>query len=434
MYIGRTGRRFLQAHNLALPSTARQFSSVRPIDPPEYSRLLTKTVQSGEAGGRVIDLGGCITTPIAQTAVFTFADTQQQIDYNEGKLASSRFNQLYGNPTTRILENKLAALENGEDCLFSASGMNSATTMLMALMPRGGHLMTTKDCYRRTRQFVSDFLHRMDVTYSVVDLDEDNCERIQERILEEKPVIFFSESPTNPFLRVVDVPRLAEVCKQTGTILCIDSTFATPMNFRPLEMGADLVLHSATKYISGHNDVLCGALVGSTHLIEQVRNLHGVLGGCLDPRAAYLVLRGMKTLGVRVAYQNKTATRLAHLLESQPTVERVYYPGLSSHPDFDIARRQMSGFGGVVSFVLKGGHEAAATFIDSLRIPYIAPSLGGVESLVEQPSVISYWDKTPEERLSWGIVDGLVRFSTGVEHPEDLIADFKQALAKIEHL
>jgi len=413
--------------------SSRFFSSIRKADPPEYSRLLTKSVQSGESGGRVRDLRGCLTTPIAQTAVYTFANTQQQIDYKNGLYKSDEYGR-YGNPTTKVLEDKVACMENGEDCLFSASGMNSCTTMLMALMPRGGHLMTTKDCYRRTRQFVADFLPRMEVTYSVVDLDEHDTEGICDLILEEKPTIFFSESPTNPFLRCIDIAALSTACKQTGTILCVDSTFATPINQRPLECGADLVLHSATKYLGGHNDVLAGALIGSSELIGRVRELHGTLGGTLDPRASYLVLRGMKTLGVRVKQQNETALKLAHFLESQPAVEKVYYPGLSSHPDYDIARRQMTGFGGVVSFVLKGGHEACALFIDSLQIPYIAPSLGGVESLVEQPSVISYWDKTPEERLKYGILDGLCRFSTGVEHYDDLLEDFKQALDKVKHL
>lgn len=401
-------------------------------DPPEYSRLLTKAVQSGEVGGRMGDLRNCLTTPIAQTAVFTFASTEEQIEYNKGNVNQDEYGR-YGNPTTTVLENKLAAMENGQDCLFSASGMNACTTMLMALLPRGGTLMTTKDCYRRTRQFVADFLPRMEITCTIVDLDANNSADIARMIEEERPSIFFSESPTNPFLRCIDITKLAVACKKTGTLLCIDSTFATPINQRPLEMGADLVLHSATKYLAGHNDVLAGALVGRTELISKVREMHGTLGGTLDPHSSYLVLRGLKTLGVRVNHQNKTAQLLAQFLASQPCVESVFYPGVSSHPDYHIARRQMTGFGGVVSFILKGGHDSAALFIDSLRIPYIAPSLGGVESLVEQPSVISYWDKTPEERQNWGIVDGLVRFSAGVEHPEDLLADFRQAFEKIKH-
>lgn len=412
---------------------APEYSRAPFIDAPEYSRLLTKSVQSGESGGRARDLGSCLTTPIAQTAVFTFENTQKQIDWTQGKTTQDEYGR-YGNPTIKVLEDKLAAMENGETALFSASGMNSCTTMLMALLPRGGHLLTTKDCYRRTRQFVADFLPRMAVTFSIVDLDETNAEGIMEMIREQRPDMFFSESPTNPFLRCIDIAKLARACKETGTILCIDSTFATPINQRPLELGADLVLHSATKYISGHNDCLAGALVGSRELVGRVRDLHETLGGTLDPHTAYLVLRGMKTLGVRVNYQNKSAMILAQYLSSQPSVQQVYYPGLSSHPDYHTARRQMTGFGGVVSFVLKGGHDAAALFIDSLKIPYIAPSLGGVESLVEQPSVISYWDKTPEERQEYGILDGLVRFSAGVEHVEDLKADFAQAFDKIKDL
>lgn len=372
----------------------------------------------------------CLTTPIAQTSAYTFKDTQQLIDFNESKYVSYEYGR-YGNPTTRVLEDKLKALEGSEDCLFSTSGMNSCTTMILALVPKGGHIITTKDCYRRTRQFVQDFLSRMDITYSVVDLDTHTYADMEEIITREKPTLFFSESPTNPYLRCIDVPVLSTICKKVGTILCIDSTFATPINQRPLEQGADLVLHSATKYLSGHNDVLAGALCGPKELVDKVRVLHNVLGGVIDPHAAYLVLRGMKTLQVRVMQQNNSAMQIAHYLSTIPQVERVYYPGLASHPDYDIARKQMTGFGGVISFIIRGGLKPCSDFIDALKIPYIAPSLGGVESLVEQPCIISYWDKTPEERHALGIYDGLVRYSVGVEDPVDLMSDFAQAFKTV---
>jgi cystathionine gamma-synthase len=211
----------------------------------------------------------------------------------------------------------------------------------------------------------------------------------------------------------------------------IDSTFATPIHQKALELGADLVLHSGTKYLAGHNDVMAGALVGKKETVGAVRKLLGILGGVLDPHAAYLLIRGMKTLAVRVERQSETAFALARALERHRAVERVWYPGLESHPDHAVARQQMRGFGGVVSFEVRGELQTASKFVDALSIPYIAPSLGGVESLVEQPTVMSYWDQTPEERARIGIRDNLVRYSCGIEDAADLIADVEQALERI---
>jgi cystathionine gamma-synthase len=211
----------------------------------------------------------------------------------------------------------------------------------------------------------------------------------------------------------------------------IDSTFATPVNQRALELGADVVLHSGTKYIAGHNDVMCGVLVGDPQHIAPIRDLHGILGGVVDPHAAYLALRGAKTLALRVERANASALRLARFLEDQEKIERVHYPGLPSHPDHAVARDQMDGFGGVVSFEVRGGLETGSKFVDALRLPYIAPSLGGVESLVEQPTVISYWDQSAEERERLGIRDNLIRYSCGIEDTDDLIADVEQALERI---
>ena len=211
----------------------------------------------------------------------------------------------------------------------------------------------------------------------------------------------------------------------------IDSTFASPVNQQALALGADIVLHSGTKYLAGHNDVLAGALVGDEDRIAPIRQLHGILGGTLDPHAAYLLLRGLKTLELRVERANQSALGLARSLESHHMIERVHYPALKSHPDHSIARRQMTGFGGVVSFEIRGTLETASKFVDALRIPYIAPSLGGAESLVEQPTVVSYWDQTPEQRTALGIKDNLVRYSCGIENTEDLLADVEQALERI---
>jgi cystathionine gamma-synthase len=240
--------------------------------------------------------------------------------------------------------------------------------------------------------------------------------------------LFFTESPTNPYLRCVDLRAAAKLCRPRGALVCVDSTFATPINCRALDLGADIVLHSATKYLAGHNDVLAGALAGRADLVASVRQLHNVLGGVIDPHAAYLVNRGIKTLGLRVARQNASALEIARRLEAHPRVALVHYPGLPSHRDHAIARGQMSGYGGVVSFEIAGDLWDTARFIDACRLPYIAPSLGGVESLIEQPTVVSYWDQPPAKRAEYGIRDSLVRFSVGIEDVEDIWADLEQAL------
>lgn len=363
--------------------------------------------------------------PPLQTSTYTFKNTAELIAYQEGRYGSYEYGR-YGNPTTRTAEEKIRVLERAEDCLVSSSGMNAATTMLLALVPAGGHIVTTTDCYRRTRQFISTVLPKMGITATVIDPSDLNA---LEDALKKRPVaLFFSESPTNPYLRCVDIPAIKALCEPFGTIVAIDSTFATPVNQTPCDLGADLVLHSGTKYLAGHNDVLAGALAGRAEPLAAVRAMHNVLGGTVDPHAAYLLLRGLKTLGLRVAHQNATGLELAARLEAHPRVARVHYPGLASHPDHAIAARQMSGFGGVVSFEVDADLWGTAGVVDRVRLPYIAPSLGGVESLIEQPTVISYWDQGPDERARLGIKDSLIRYSAGVECVDDLWADLAQAL------
>lgn len=387
----------------------------------------TRAVHAGEREGRP-RVSDALTTPIVQTSTYWFRDTQELIDYQEGRYPSFEYGR-YGNPTAQTAERKIQALEGGEDCLLSASGMNSITTLLLALVPQNGHIVTTHDCYRRTRQFISELLPKMGIRTTVIDPGDLGA---LERALQGADVsLFFSESPTNPYLRVVDIRRAAELCHARGALVVIDSTFATPVNQQALSLGADVVLHSATKYLAGHNDVIAGVLVGRREPIEAVRKLHGVLGGVIDPHAAYLLLRGVKTLELRVRRHNENALALARFLDGHPKIARVHYPGLPSHPDHAIALAQMSGFGGVVSFEVHGTLETGSKFVDALRIPYIGPSLGGTESLVEQPTIVSYWDKTPEERATIGIEDTLIRFACGIENTEDLLADVEQALERI---
>eukprot|EP00891_Asterochloris_glomerata_P001122 jgi/Astpho2/1122/fgenesh1_pm.00020_%23_9_t len=385
------------------------------------------SIHAGERAGRP-RIEDMLTTPIALTSTYFFKDTAELIAYQEGRYGSYEYGR-YGNPTTRVVEEKIRELEGAEDCLVSSSGMNSATTMMLALVPAGGHIVTTTDCYRRTRQFIQTVLPKMGITATVVDPSD---LKALERALDEHVVsLYFSESPTNPYLRCVDIQRISELCHARGAVVCIDGTFATPINMRAIDFGADLVLHSATKYLGGHNDLLAGALAGKSELCNAVRAMHNVLGGTIDPHCAYMLLRGMKTLGVRVKEQNATAFEIARRLEDHPRIARVHYPGLPSHPDHCIAKQQMHGFGGVISFEVDGDLEATSRFVDAVKIPYIAPSLGGCETLIEQPTVISYWDQGPAKRAELGIKDNLIRFSCGLEGIENIYSDIDMALSLI---
>lgn len=387
----------------------------------------TKSVHSGERHGRP-RVSDTATTPIVQTSTFVFRDTAELLQYQKKTYKHWEYGR-YGNPTTRVLEEKIAALEGADDCVVSACGMASATTMLLSLVPSGGHIVTTSDCYRRTRQFIQTMLPKMGIGATIIDPSDMGA---LERALEEHDVsLFFSESPTNPYMRCVDVPRIAKICHEKGAVVAIDSTFATPVNMQPIALGADIVIHSATKYLAGHNDVLAGALAGRADLVQQVRELQKVIGATLDPQAAYLVIRGIKTLALRVHQQNETAMELARRLEAHPKVKRVYYPGLESHPDHETAKRQMSGFGGVVSFDIDGDSKATSIFVDAVSLPYMGPSLGGTESLIGQPSLMTYYDLGPEGRAAIGIGESLVRYSCGVEDVEDLWADLARAFGEI---
>ena len=384
----------------------------------------TRAVHGGE---REHQTSEAVTTPIYQTSTFWFPDSETLRAYQEGRLDRDEYGR-YGNPTWRAVERKLCAFEGAEEAVLFASGMCAATTLFLALLPRGGHLIVTSDCYRRTREFIGTFLRKLDVEASVI--EPGDTKQLADAIRDDSR-LFFTESPTNPYLRVTDVPRAVEVCRRRGVEVVIDSTLATPINQRPIAEGADYVIHSATKYLGGHNDLLAGAVLGSAERIEPVRAAVDVLGGVLDPHAAYLLLRGLKTLSLRVQRHNENGLRVARWLEGQDRVRRVWYPGLESHPDHAVAKRSMRGFGGVVTFELDSDLEGSLRFTDACRLAYVAPSLGGVESLVEAPALISYWDKDPDERRALGIVDSLVRVACGIEDAEDLIADLERAFAAL---
>jgi len=391
---------------------------------PSNRGSATSSVHAGELRQQEAN---AITTPIYQTSTFWFRNSKEVTDFQEGKSKREEYGR-YGNPTWRSVERKLSALEGGEETVLFASGMCAATTTFMALLPEGSHLIVTSDCYRRTRQFIEQFLSRMAVETTVI--EPSNLDAFKDAI-RPNTKIFFAESPTNPYLRVVDVPAFTEVAHASGVTVIIDSTFATPVNHRALADGADLVLHSATKYLGGHNDLLAGTVTGPRELVEPVRSALGVLGGIIDSHAAWLLLRGIKTLDIRMERHNANGLALATFLEGHPKIRKVWYPGLSSHPDYAIAQRIMNGAGGVVTFEIETELEGAMRFIDATTIPYQAPSLGGVESLIELPVTMSFWDVPKPKRLELGITDSLVRYACGIENADDIIADVDQALGKV---
>jgi len=373
-----------------------------------------------------------ITTPIVQSATFTFDDTADLVDFMHAKVWGSGTNGReeygrYGNPTILAVEHKLAHLEGGADALLFASGMAAIAGILLASLPTGAHVVMTDDCYRRTRQFCETFLKRLGIETSVTPMGD--YAALEAAIIPKQTRFIISESPTNPYLRLADFEKLAEIGNRYKVRTMIDSTFGTPINQRPLAYGIDYVVHSGTKYLGGHHDQLSGVVIGNAERIAALRAAQGVIGAVISPHTAYLLERGLRTLALRVERHNENGLAIAHYLEAHPKVRQVWYPGLASHPDHELAKKQMRGFGGVVSFELDASFEDTGRFIDALQIPYIAPSLGGIESLIEQPAIMSYYEKEPEERAALGIRDSLVRFAVGIEDKADLIADLEQALA-----
>jgi cystathionine gamma-synthase len=385
--------------------------------------LSTKSIHAGEDRTRYAD---SITTPIVQTSTFVFKDSKEIEAYTKHGKARFEYGR-YGNPTDQVAERRLAALEGSEDCVVFGSGMSAIVTTILALIRSGDNIVITDDAYKKTLEFCSSYLLRFGVGCTVVPFGDYAA---LERAIDKRTRFIFSESPTNPYLNIFDLPRLVKIARKHKVLTLIDSTFSTPFNQRPLEFGVDLVLHSCTKYLAGHNDILAGAVLGSTRLIDEIRSLHKAVGGVIDPHCCYLLLRGMKTFPLRMAHHNQAAMEVARFLEGHPCVKRVYYPGLESHPHYQIAKEQMAGFGGVVSFDIKGGLPQAKRFLDALKLCFIAPSLGGVETLITHPAIVSYYDCTRKERYALGITDTLLRLSVGIEETEDLVKDLDQALCR----
>jgi cystathionine gamma-synthase len=389
---------------------------------PHSPGFSTLAVHAGEA--RQKPANG-ITDPIVCAATYTFASTQDVLDFIEQKQPREEYGR-YGNPGERIVEGKLAALDAGEDAVLFASGMAAIVGVFMAKLSGGDEVVFFDECYHRSREFCVKHLSR----FGVVTRQVKTCDyAAMAAAITPRTKLLVSESPTNPHLSVVDLEKFAEVGRSHGVETLIDATLATPYNVRPLNYGVDYVLHSATKYLGGHNDLLAGVIVGSREKLESVRKLRGTMGSINSPHNMYLLERGLKTFELRMQRHNANGQAVAEFLANHPRVERVYYPGLESHANYAVARQQMRGFGGLITFEVRGADwRQTANVVDRARIARIAPSLGGVESLIEQPLVMSYWEYAPEDRQRFGIADNMIRLSCGIEDADDLIADLAQAL------
>jgi cystathionine gamma-lyase len=377
-------------------------------------RLDTKLIHAGEAKPRY---GGAVVMPIFQSSTYEYG--------GEGSYHDVRYIRLNNTPNHHALHAKLAALEGGEDALVTASGMAAISTAILALAAAGDHLLVGDGLYGGTHDLLTRDLPRLGIAHDVVDVDDPGSWKAK---LKPTTRAIYVETLTNPLLRLGDLEAVAAFARAHGLAAMIDNTFASPVNFRPLEHGFDLSLHSCTKYLNGHNDIVAGALVGRAALVASVKHKLDHLGGSLDPHACFLLHRGMKTLALRVRHQNESALKVAAFLERHPRVARVHYPFLESHPRYQRARALLAGGGGMLSFELRDGLAGAERFLAAVRIPAIAPSLGGVETLMTRPATTSHAGLTPEERQRAGIGDGLIRVSIGVEATEDLLDDLEQAL------
>ncbi len=376
-------------------------------------------------GGRNLDKkNGPVGMPIYQSATFEVSDNAQQLRATHTDMFYTR----YGNPTHTAAQDAIAALEKTEAALLFASGMAAITGAILGLVKSGDHIVAQRDIYGGTTKFLGSWLPKLGVETTFV--DSTDYEQ-HERAIRPNTRLLYVESPTNPTLRVIDLRKISLVAKKHGLVSLIDSTFATPINQRPAEFGIDLVLHSGTKYFGGHSDVLCGIVAGSRELLQKIWETRTTLGGVMDPHAAWLILRGMKTMAVRVQRQNENALRVAQFLASQPEVRGVHYPFLEGHAQRALAIEQMSGGGGVLSFEVNGTGEEAKRVTESLRLFTLAPSLGGVESLVSIPVLTSHAMIPAEHRAKMGVTEQLIRLSVGVENVDDLIADLKQALSAV---
>jgi len=381
----------------------------------------TELIHAGEADRGV---AAPLTTPIYETTTFVFENAQEVVDYNEGRSSKYLYSR-YTNPTVVTVEKKLAALDRAEAALTFSSGQGATTTILMAHVKAGDEIVCSAAIYGGTLHLLQDVLGRFGITPRFVSLEQ---LADPDRVLSDRTRVVWFESPINPTLRCVDIRRVAGACRARGVLSIIDNTFASPINQQPLALGIDLAMQSATKYLNGHSDVTGGVVTGPASLIAPIEKVRRMVGTVMDPHPAYALGRGLKTLPLRVARHNANAQTVAEFLAKDRRVSQVYYPGLPSHPDHDIAKRQMSGFGGMVCFDLDGKYDRAERLYNRLTIVKRAASLGGVESLMSMPVLTSQWGHTDDQLREAGVTRGMLRLSVGLEDAADLIADLDQAL------
>lgn len=367
---------------------------------------------------------GSTQVPVVHSVAFGYPDVDGWLDVALGREPGHIYSR-NTNPTVQAFEEKVRQLEGAEAATSFATGMAAISNTLFTLLSPGDRVVSVKDTYGGTSKIFLEFLPRFQIKADLCDTTDHAA--IEAAIAQGCRVLYL-ESPTNPTLKVMDIARLAQAAHQVGAIVVADNTFATPINQNPLALGVDLVLHSATKFLGGHADALGGVVCGAASLVERIYHFREINGATLDPMAAYLLLRGMKTLHLRIRQQNESALQIARFLAGQPQVSQVFYPGLEFHQYHDVARRQMRGFGGVLSFMLKGGFDAVRAFLPRLRYAHLAANLGAVETIAGPPATTSHVECTPEEREAMGIPEGLIRYSVGIEEAEDLIADLRQAL------
>jgi cystathionine beta-lyase/cystathionine gamma-synthase len=367
---------------------------------------------------------GPVAPEIFQTSTFEVTDNEEQIRVT----TTDRYYTRWGNPTITLAEQTVAAIEGTEAALVFASGMGAITTTILSLLKAGDHIVAQRDLYGGVTKFFSEWLPKLGIESTLVDTTEYEQHG---RAIRASTKLLYLESPTNPSLRIVDMKRMAALARQHGLISMIDSTFGSPINQHPAEYGIDLVMHSGTKYLSGHADLTCGVVCGNRELIEQIGETRKTLGNCMDPHAAWLLIRGQKTLAVRVARQNENALRVAEFLEQHAKVRRVHYPFLKSHPQYAIAREQMSGGSGMVTFEVEGSGDDARRVSEAMRLFTLATSLGGVESLVSIPVLTSHAMISAEQRAEMGVTEQMVRLSVGIESVEDQIEDLERALQAV---
>ena len=368
---------------------------------------------------------GPVNTPIYQSSTFEATDNEEMLRVTP----TDKFYTRYGNPTNTAAEQAIAELEGAERTLLFSSGMTAITTTIMALLKSGDHIVSQRDIYGGTTKFLSAWLPKFGIETTFVDTTEYDQHA---RAIRPNTKLLYLESPTNPTARVVDLKKVSALAKQSGILTMIDSTFATPINQRPAEFGIDLIMHSGTKYFAGHADLICGIISGRGELIQKIKETRTTLGGVMDPHAAWLLLRGIRTLALRVQRQNQNALRVAQFLAQHPKVERVHYPFLEGHPQRAIAMEQMHGGGGVLSFEVDGTGEDARILSEALNLFTLAPSLGGVESLVSIPVLSSHAMISPEQRQKMGVTEQMIRLSVGIENADDLISDLEQGLKIVQ--